>query len=304
MVTTSSSLGGCFTTRDDGDTGLGVIDEDASGGPADYPGDGDDGGESAADGMAGPVCGDGVVDDGEQCDDGNDVNEDACKADCTTNVCGDGFVDPATEECDDANAEDGDGCLTGCVLNVCGDGVVDPATEECDDGNSVMTDSCPVDCRWNTCGDGLIWVGAEDCDHGADNGPNGGCLSDCTLNVCGDGNVCTGDDCISGPGNGPEECDDANDQMQDDCLNDCTAATCGDGVLQMGIETCDGTNVAGATCTSLGYSGGQLACVEGGCQLDESACCNGWDAPCVDDSDCCDPYSCYSDGGSSYCTYI
>lgn len=34
----------------------------------------------------GPVCGDGVVDEGEQCDDGNQVNTDACSNTCTTNV--------------------------------------------------------------------------------------------------------------------------------------------------------------------------------------------------------------------------
>ncbi len=33
-----------------------------------------------------PVCGDGVVDDGESCDDGNIVNGDGCTADCTVEV--------------------------------------------------------------------------------------------------------------------------------------------------------------------------------------------------------------------------
>ena len=30
-----------------------------------------------------PICGDGVVDPGEDCDDGNNVSGDGCEADCT-----------------------------------------------------------------------------------------------------------------------------------------------------------------------------------------------------------------------------
>ncbi|MEN8232640.1 MAG: DUF4215 domain-containing protein, partial [Thermodesulfobacteriota bacterium] len=42
-----------------------------------------------------PVCGDGNVDAGEQCDDGNSTNGDGCESDCTITpppapVCGDG----------------------------------------------------------------------------------------------------------------------------------------------------------------------------------------------------------------------
>ncbi len=45
---------------------------------------------------------------------------------------------------------------------------------------------------------------------------------------------------------------------------------CGNGVLDPG-EQCDGTNLAGKTCASLGHTGGTLACA-GTCQLDESQC--------------------------------
>ena len=38
-------------------------------------------------------CGDGVVDKGEQCDDGNLVDEDGCTSTCEINVCGDGLID-------------------------------------------------------------------------------------------------------------------------------------------------------------------------------------------------------------------
>lgn len=59
----------------------------------DGSGDGAGGGELAS-------CGDGDLDDGEGCDDGNLVDEDACLGTCQRNVCGDGFVDPAVEACD------------------------------------------------------------------------------------------------------------------------------------------------------------------------------------------------------------
>ena len=57
-------------------------------------------------------CGDGVVQAGEQCDDGNTNNTDACKNDCTFNVCGDGFVYTGVEQCDDGNTTGGDRTCT------------------------------------------------------------------------------------------------------------------------------------------------------------------------------------------------
>ena len=63
-----------------------------------------------------PACGDRVVDLGEQCDDGNTNENDACKNDCTLNVCGDGFVHTGVEQCDDGNLVDGDGCDHTCIV--------------------------------------------------------------------------------------------------------------------------------------------------------------------------------------------
>ncbi len=93
----------------------------------------------------------------EQCDDGNDVDDDACTNDCRTAICGDGIVrtDLADdhvdfEQCDDGNDVDSDACLNSCAVARCGDGVLrqpmpgetltDP--EACDDGNSVSGDGC------------------------------------------------------------------------------------------------------------------------------------------------------------------
>jgi len=102
-----------------------------------------------------PYCGDGHVDAGEACDDGNAVNGDGCENDCTVTppppCCGDGNVD-AGEECDDGNTTSGDGCSATCTIETppppppcCGDGNVD-AGEECDDGNTTSGDGCSATC--------------------------------------------------------------------------------------------------------------------------------------------------------------
>ena len=114
-----------------------------------------------------PICGDGVVATGEQCDDGNTVTE-ACaygQASCTvcgatcqrvagaTSLCGDGRVDAAHgETCDDGNQGSGDGCSATCQdegTPVCGNGVVETG-EECDDGNTTPGDGCDAACRRET----------------------------------------------------------------------------------------------------------------------------------------------------------
>lgn len=74
-------------------------------------------------------CGDGLVDNAELCDDGNDVSGDGCDEHCTvevgwqctrddpsvcTTVCGDGIYVAGQEACDDGNAVDGDGCSALC----------------------------------------------------------------------------------------------------------------------------------------------------------------------------------------------
>ena len=63
-----------------------------------------------------PVCGDGVKDTSEACDDGNTAAHDGCSPTCTIEapVCGNGFVDVG-EECDDGNLVNSDGCSSACV---------------------------------------------------------------------------------------------------------------------------------------------------------------------------------------------
>jgi cysteine-rich repeat protein len=71
------------------------------------------------------LCGNGSVDQGEECDDGNTVNTDDCDNTCQLSTptpdfgggtphCGDGQL-AGNEECDDGDIVSGDGCSTSCV---------------------------------------------------------------------------------------------------------------------------------------------------------------------------------------------
>lgn len=63
------------------------------------------------------------------------------------------------------------------------------------------------------------------------------------------------------------------------CSDDVTAASatggslpgCGDGAIDVPGEQCDGNDLGGATCTSLGFAGGILAC-DGSCTFDTASC--------------------------------
>lgn len=161
-----------------------------------------------SDGPSGPaVCGDGVVESDEECDDGasNGASAD-CTDDCKVHVCGDGKVHAELEECDDGaeNAASAD-CTDDCRVHMCGDGKVHAELEQCDDGAAnVDTGACRSDCVLNICGDGLRHDGVEECDYGGDNGPiYGGCDATCTVNRCGDGELDEGhEQCDDGEENG------------------------------------------------------------------------------------------------------
>lgn len=104
-----------------------------------------------------PVCGNGIVEDGEQCDDGNQSDDDQCTTRCTIPelppppVCGNGQMEQG-EACDDGNTADGDGCSSTCVVEelpppppVCGNGELEDG-EQCDDGNTTDGDGCSANC--------------------------------------------------------------------------------------------------------------------------------------------------------------
>src|SRR5262245_55511668 len=88
------------------------------------------------------VCGNGVVEPGETCDDGNRIDGDGCNHDCLPTRCGDGILTPALgEACDDGNTAPGDGCSPTCTIEDCGNGQLDPG-EQCDDGPQNQVGGC------------------------------------------------------------------------------------------------------------------------------------------------------------------
>ncbi|MEZ4368431.1 MAG: hypothetical protein R2939_19455 [Kofleriaceae bacterium] len=144
-------------------------------------------------------CGDGVLDLGEQCDDGNDEDDDGCTRDCRLPVCGDGVVQ-GSEACDDgAGNGDDRACTEGCRFNVCGDGKLHLGVEACDAGAANDDEgACTTSCQVAACGDGLVWLGVEACDDG--NLASGdGCRADCRkVEACGDGELDVGEACDDG----------------------------------------------------------------------------------------------------------
>jgi cysteine-rich repeat protein len=63
------------------------------------------GGSSTGSGQNYAVCGNGHLDEGEMCDDGNQSDQDACTAVCRPARCGDGAVETGMEQCDGLNLD-------------------------------------------------------------------------------------------------------------------------------------------------------------------------------------------------------
>ena len=208
-------------------------------------------------------CGDGKIQPGEKCDDGNNEPADGCSAECdaidalfvcptpgepcvSTVRCGDGVV-VGNEECDDANTDDGDGCSGKCELQAgwlcpepgsrceaaeCGDGII-AGQEECDDANAYSSDGCTGRCRLEN-----GWV----CDEPG---------KPCRRTVCNDGVK-----------EGSEPCDDGNNvigdgcnpfcEVEPDCSGGACQSACGDGlILTTDNEACDDANTRnGDGCSS------------------------------------------------------
>jgi cysteine-rich repeat protein len=133
-----------------------------------------------------PVCGNGVLQTGEQCDDSNTTSGDGCSATCqVTTECNDG-VDNDSDGNIDCNIGDQDpGCFPngqggGGACNPNDDSEIDaPSTcgnsitevgETCDDGNTTAGDGCSAVCQITTqCSDGVDndGDGRIDCTSGA-----------------------------------------------------------------------------------------------------------------------------------------
>ena len=245
-------------------------------------------------GAAVPVCGDGVVEGDEACDDGNLAFDDDCLPGCVAPTCGDGVVRSAPanplarEECDGGGRTAW--CDDDCTFAVCGDGWLNPlAGEVCDDGNTRSADGCRGDCRSDeTCGNGILddhlpknattnpseclnaevqGTGcAEACDDG--NHVSGdGCSANClSTEVCGNG---IRDPEGNGSTNPPELCDDGNTNNDDLCANWCQSDApgwiCGDGTVYPGLEQCDPGGFADSAGCDWDHELGPQACTFARC---------------------------------------
>jgi cysteine-rich repeat protein len=210
------------------------------------------------------VCGDGITDGSEQCDEGEfngiagtcvencadvDTSNDVlarCSDSCLLNVlCGDGYI-VAPEECDDSNTDNGDGCSSVCTReSECGNGTVEPG-EECDAG-ATSSATCTVSCVLRECGDGNLDTGrGEQCDDG-NLRVGDGCGATCQIEArCGNRIV-----------EPSEDCDDGNTVPGDGCSQTCRVENvCGNGIRE-GAEVCDGAQFG--SCPVV--SGTQIQCV-------------------------------------------
>ena len=269
--------------------GDGAIDKDALGNPLEECDDGNANAQDDCVACKLSQCGDGVIQTSgsrtEDCDPSINFGETiACNIDCTATSCGDGKINNAAgEQCDDENVTDQDACKNNCKLNYCGDGVAGGPNEACDDGTNTAT--CNSNCTSTSCGDFFVNPINEDCDTGAV--ATATCDANCTVPVCGDGtrNTAAGEQCDDMDSDNNDVC--RNDCMNNVCGDSFVnvgVETCDDGntsnesscpygvaVCQLCNMNCMAVeNLTGNVCGD-GTPGGPEACDDGN-TLTENAC--------------------------------
>jgi hypothetical protein len=205
---------------------------------------------------------------------------------------GDGDGEPTTGDGDGAPGDgDGDGE---------GDGDGDPTTgdAQCGDDMKEGDEQC----------DGNDLGGLNCLDFGFEDGTLV-CANDCTIftnacSTCGDGQLSPTETCDGGNFGGLTCTDlgfaggnlscsaDCKSVIQTGCMQ---APTCGNGNIDVG-EECDGGNLNGNTCQSLGFDAGSLSCTAG-CMLNTNGCtieqCTPLFGGCTLLNDtCCDGLTC------------
>lgn len=180
-----------------------------------------------------PVCGNGEVDEGESCDDGNTTSDATCSGDCQLQSCIAATVGayPEAPLCNDDRA---------CTVDLC-DSAVGACTHTvaCDDGVACTDDVCPgSECESvpsdAACSDDLFCNGTETCDSalGCQAGEPPDCADEvaCTVDACNE----VADLCIHAP-------DDAACDDGDECTLDTCSAAAGCQWTASGTPACSGT---------------------------------------------------------------
>ncbi len=217
------------------------------------------------------VCGNGIVDKGEKCDDGNDDNEDGCTSKCKWSFddferksASDGKEMWVSEEGQIWCSIDEDRKMT-CQSMKCGDGKLDNG-EQCDSDNPAKygvdangKPRCDDTCHFaHYCGDGHVDEAfGEECDNGDENDDYlyNGCTTSCTLGPhCGDDELDPDHEiCDIGSANDNEGCLNCTEVEEGfDCTNGlwCMPLSCGDGYLDRGENCDDGNRISGDGCTA------------------------------------------------------
>jgi ELWxxDGT repeat protein/cysteine-rich repeat protein len=288
------------------------------------------------------VCRNGVLDPGEECDDGNVVGGDCCAADCTferadlaaeTHLCREvpagELACSVPEEGSGVPCSDGNLCTTNdyCAYGVC----IGGRPLDCNDGDICTDDICrPSEgCAHlpnsAPCDDGDACTGPDVC-------RGGKCAGGPRLN-CDDLNVCTDDSCDPGAGcvHEPNDaaCDDGNACTTDDrciagsCIGgpplDCTGGDpCSDGSCDVWLgcvadalaTPCEDANpctddrcVAGIGCSHTAIAG---PCDDGN-PCTRSDTCLGGVCRGSDPVPCAAPDACHADGvcdpATGLCSY-
>jgi cysteine-rich repeat protein len=179
---------------------LNVIDNNASGGALMVCSAGcvDNGNNSNW--LFSAVCGDGIINSGEECDDGNTNNLDRCPNDCQVSVCGDDVIE-GLEECDPPNVGS---CLSNCLLRSAGGGGGGGVNTSAGFNGSFFNRPDPPE----GCGNGILELDkGEECDASTRFNELGACSFDCKNLYCGDGVISPqlSEDCepkLSGTRNG------------------------------------------------------------------------------------------------------
>jgi cysteine-rich repeat protein len=173
-----------------------------------------------------PVCGNAMVEMGEECDDGNTTNGDGCSSECKYEYCGDGIVQTSLgEQCDDGGYRNDDGCDMFCQIErppTTDAGVPPPPPPDAPPPPPTdappppppPTDAPPPPPPTDApppppgvCGNGVVNAG-EECDD-ANTRNNDGCSSECKYEYCGDGIVqnALGEQCDDGGYRNDDGCD-------------------------------------------------------------------------------------------------
>jgi cysteine-rich repeat protein len=247
---------------------------------------------SVALGGGGPVCGNGVREGAEECDDGSVVGGDCCSASCRSEVCDDG--NPCTDDACAAGVgcthtpnavpcSDGNACTTNDTCS--GGGCVGGPAPNCNDNNPCTNDACDPA---TGCVNVLI-PNCESCDTDAD------CNNH---NACDGVEACVGGFCESAPA---LTCDDANPCTDDGCdpATGCThtanTASCDDGSACTAGDVCSSGACAG---TPVSCDDGN-ACTDDACQPATGCTHTSNTAPCNDGDPCTPTDTC---DGAGLCT--